>query len=367
MKQIETRATSDKTAQTDEIVLRTTDRIRLVFVPTLVKNTENPTACVRGEFIYQKKSIKGDWLPIADRSLNSLKVDQEHYQLELRSGELLQLMQELRSRYALYLNQKGIPRGKKRFAFLDLSEDRSRDFAELNDEEAAAALLTFVRWIVRSPRRNEAITRLAGMSVDRLPDLNALVGLAALKEAIEYWNANRTNSDEEFWQKALSDRAFVLSQLFAYPTVVIRKKAYVGGKQVNNRGGNVVDFLSRLKTTDSTALIEIKTPLTKLLGSEYRGVFPFSSELSGAVTQVLNYRQSLVSEFHAITSEETARLTLAEPRCLVIAGDSAELNTTAKKESFDLQRDRMQGVTVVTYDEMFDKLKTLMEVLQGTQ
>jgi hypothetical protein len=317
--------------------------------------------------LYQKKSVKGEWVSVADRSLNSLKVDEEHYQLELRSGELLALMQELRPRYALYLDQKGIPTGRKRFAFLSLSEDRSRDFSELNDQEAAAALLTFVRWIIRSPRRNEAITRLAGMSVDRLPDLNALVGLAALKEAIEYWNANRANSDEEFWQKALADRAFVLSQLFAYPTVVIRKKAYVGGKQITNRGGNVVDFLSKLKRTDSTALIEIKTPRTRLLGSEYRGVFPFSSELSGAVTQVLNYRQSLVSEFHAIMAEETTRPTLAEPRCLVIAGDSTELNTTTKKESFDLQRDRMQGVTVVTYDEMFDKLNMLMEVLQGTQ
>ena len=204
------------------------------------------------------------------------------------------------------------------------------------------------------------------MSVEKLPDLNALVGLAALKEAVEYWDQNRFNSDEEFWQQALSDRVFVLSQLFAFTTVVIREKVYVGSKQVTNRGGNVVDFLSRLKTTDSTALIEIKTPRTKLLASEYRGVFPFSSELSGAVTQVLNYRQSLISEFHAITAEESTRLTLAEPRCLVIAGDSTELNTNAKKERFDLQRDRIQGVTVVTYDEMFEKLKTLMEVLQGT-
>ncbi len=70
----------------------------------------------------------------------------------------------------------------------------------------------------------------------KLPDLNVIVGLAALKEAIEYWNVNRGNSDEEFWQKALSDRTFVLSQLFSYPTVVIQQKAYMGGKQITNRG-----------------------------------------------------------------------------------------------------------------------------------
>jgi hypothetical protein len=366
MKQIETQATSRQTATAGEIVLRLTDRVRLVFVPTLVKNTNNAQASVRGEFVYQKKSAKDQWISMADLSLGSLKSG-EHYKLELRSEELLFLMQELRPLYGLVINQGGIPKGKKRFAFLNLGEDQLKDFADLHKDEAAAALLTLLRWIVRTPRRNEAVSRLASMSVDKLPDLNVIVGLAALKEAIEYWNSNRTNSEEEFWQKALADRAFVLSQLFSYPTVVIQEKAYMGGKQITNRGGNLVDFFSKLESTDSTVLIEIKTPQTALLGSEYRtGVFPFSKDISGAMTQVLRYRQSLVNQFRDLTSGQPKPLTIGEPKCLVIAGNCSELNTPDKKESFELQRERLQGVTVITYDEMFRKLETLMDVLQAT-
>ena len=129
------------------------------------------------------------------------------------------------------------------------------------------------------------------MAPEQLPGLTALLGLSAVKDALSYWRQNQTNSSEAFWQQALTNRAYVLSQVFAYPVVVICSKAYVGGKQVSNRGGNVVDFLASVESTDAVVLIEIKTPQTKLLGSEYRdGVFPLSGELSGAIAQVLRYR-----------------------------------------------------------------------------
>lgn len=112
--------------------------------------------------------------------------------------------------------------------------------------------------------------------------------------------------------------------------------------------------------------MEIKTPQTKLLTSEYRaGAYPFSKDLAGAITQILRYRQSLTNEFHTATAGMSKPLIMAEPKCLVIAGDRAELDTADKRESFELLRERLQGVTVVTYDEMFRKLQTLMKVLQA--
>jgi hypothetical protein len=139
----------------------------------------------------------------------------------------------------------------------------------------------------------------------------------AVKDALSHWEQNETNTSEEFWQDALSKRSYVFSQVFAYPVVVIRPKAYVGGKQVSNTGGNVVDFLAAAESTDAVVLIEIKTPQTKLLGPEYRsGVFPLSVSLSGAIAQALRYRQSLMREFNSIMAERSKPLTLGEPRCL---------------------------------------------------
>lgn len=50
-------------------------------------------------------------------------------------------------------------------------------------------------------------------------------------------------------------------------------------------------YLSK-KLSQNVALIEIKTPCTEIIGKSYRGTFSFSYELSGAVNQVLNYRDN---------------------------------------------------------------------------
>ena len=194
-----------------------------------------------------------------------------------------------------------------------------------------------------------------------------MFGLAAVKSALMHWKSNQANDDEAFWQRTLGERAFVLSQVFAYPIVIIGEKMYVGGKDITNKRGNVADFLGRIRSTGSVVLIEIKTPQTKLLGSQYRNdVFPLSAELSGAVAQALKYRQNLVSEFHTLMRRESGAL-LAEPRCLVVAGNTtSQLVTPGMRESFELHRDRLQGVTIVGYDELFDRLESTVSLLEGT-
>ena len=46
--------------------------------------------------------------------------------------------------------------------------------------------------------------------------------------------------------------------------------SFVGGKIVKNVDGKIVDYLYRNDLTKNVALIEIKTPETKLLENEYR-------------------------------------------------------------------------------------------------
>ena len=77
------------------------------------------------------------------------------------------------------------------------------------------------------------------------------------------------------------------------------------------------------------------------------------------------YRQSLMRRFDSITAELPSRMTLGEPRCVVIAGNSAELSGQHMKENFELQRERMQGVTIITYDELFLRLERLVTLLEA--
>lgn len=373
MKEIETRSTSLKTAECSPISLRQLDHVRLVFVPTLVENEANPEACVRGHFVYQKKRTKDEWAPIASTALSSLKSG-EGFRLELHSQELLTLLKALGPLYRLY-RQQGIPRGRSTFVrveaglarFFALGESDLTAFLESHKDDATTTLLKLLRWLATSPKAGEAASKLATMAPGQLPDLTALIGLAALKDALSYWEQQGTNSSEEFWQHALTERAYVLSQVFAYPVVVIKSKAYVGGKGISNKGGNIVDFLASVESTDAVVLIEIKTPQTPLLGQEYRdGVFPLSTDMTGAVAQVLRYRQSLMKEFHSIMAERAKPPTLGEPRCLVVAGLAGrELTSGVKRENFELQRERLQGVSIVTYDELFRRLKNVMALFQG--
>ncbi|HZN51684.1 MAG TPA: Shedu immune nuclease family protein, partial [Methylomirabilota bacterium] len=131
----------------------------------------------------------------------------------------------------------------------------------------------------------------------------------------------------------------------------------------------LVDFLVRNSLTSNAALIEIKTPATKLLAVRpYRGgVYTTSEDLSGAVMQVLNYRFSLQNEFKSLTAGLPGRLDAFEPRCVVIVGKTQEIrNDDIKRRSFELFRGHSQGVVVITFDELFEKTRRLINVLETT-
>ena len=199
-----------------------------------------------------------------------------------------------------------------------------------------------------------------------LSDVNALVGLANLRAVLRIWKDNVDNAAEEFWQGVFKRHAFILSQIFAYPIAVICDKAYVGGKRVDNLHGSLLDFLGRVPASGSAVLIEIKTPRTPLLGAEYRDeVFPLSSHVGGAIAQVLHYRETLLSNLSHLVKGRPGLLSTSEPRCVVIAGNAEEqLTDEGRKGSFERARERLFGVTVITYDELFGRVAGLIELLE---
>lgn len=187
-----------------------------------------------------------------------------------------------------------------------------------------------------------------------------------LKRMLELWDEHKDNADEEFWQSTLSHNAFLLSHLFSFPVILLEDKAYVGGKGIDNRGGNLVDYLVTNHLTDNTALVEIKTPKTKLLSSQpYRGgVFSAFSDLVGAVMQVSNYKHSLIEECGDLVRQSEEEFYAFNPRCLVVVGTfEDEITDQRRRKSFELFRSGLKDVEIVTYDEMFSKARHLLGVL----
>jgi len=364
---VEITSTSPYSAVCTDVVLRELQLVRMIFRPQIVENPSDPGACVKGTFIYQKKGLRETWEDLPPTSLRTVRKGEE-YHLELHSGELRHLLREIGPLYRLY-RREGVPQGRQEFvkigeqlaAFLDLTEAELNEFLASNRTHATLTLRRLMRWLSRNPAVAQQL------SAEELPELNALVGLANLKAVLEIWRGNNTNGQEEFWQATLTKYAFVLSQLFAYPVVVVQGKAYVGGKRLDNKHGNLVDFLGRVSSSGAAVLIEIKTPQTSLLDRIYRqDVYPPSRDLTGAIAQVLQYRETLMQEFHAVTHGEKGWLS-SDPRCVVICGSvTRELTTPAQKQSFERFRERVIGVTLITYDELFARVEGLVKLLESS-
>jgi hypothetical protein len=188
-------------------------------------------------------------------------------------------------------------------------------------------------------------------------------GLDELESAVRFWDEAGKDESEEFWQSALSEHGFVLSQLFAAPTIVIEEKPYVGGKEVSNLGGSVADFLLQNSLTESVTLVEIKRPDTPLLGNEYRQrVFAPSSELAGAVAQAQRHRDLLLKQFNTLT-EGKADFWPYDPLAVVIIGDTATIDGEDQRRSFELFRRGLKDIQIVTFDEVFGQARALLELI----
>ncbi len=193
-----------------------------------------------------------------------------------------------------------------------------------------------------------------------------------LRGLLKIWEENKHNANEKFWEDIFHSNQLVLSQVFSFPVTIFQKQAYVGGKGVSNRGGNVTDFLMQNPVSENVLLVEIKTPESKLLGSSYREtVYSINNDLTGAIIQVSIQRDSLLKEYTRLACEgrdnNEREFQALHPHCLVIAGNlEKEIKSSSKKrKSFELFRSGLKDVQIITYDELFYKIETLLRLLEN--
>lgn len=180
-------------------------------------------------------------------------------------------------------------------------------------------------------------------------------------QIIQKWHANKTNDNEEFWQTIFNENPYVLTQIFSVPVVFIKDKAYVGGMNIDRQDAKFVDYLYANESSNDALLIELKTPVTKLLGRKYRkGVHNPSSELSGSIVQALDYRRELSSNIKNISDGTSHTIDIFNPRCIIVVGNASdELDSDIKRKSFELFRTSLKDIEIITYDELFKKAENL--------
>ena len=179
---------------------------------------------------------------------------------------------------------------------------------------------------------------------------------------VEIYKKKYKTSHKQFDKYFIFIEQWVLAQIFACPCTIFADKAYVGGKGINNSGGNLCDFIYQNSLSQNVALIEIKTPCTELIGNQYRGTYSFSYELSGAINQVLNYRDKLTKEYYSLCHQSSEPFEVLSPKCVVIIGKMASL-TPGQVAAFENFRNSLSNVLILTFDELYQRIVDLIAVL----
>ncbi len=376
-KTVDVISTSSVTADASPIVLNKTDMLRFRFVPILVSNEKEPYKSVSGKIVFEKKQKKDDLFPTDDNtnatdkvSRGSIKIG-NWMELQLDTSETYALYTGLKQLYELYESMGEIPYGPATYArvdsslkqFLSIIQDDPSAARLIGKEENYELVKILLRLITQTDSLESLKRSLSELQNDNLQHLSSSLNLEKLKRIEVLMRDNLENGDEEFWQsKVFKENQWVLSQIFACSCTIFADKAYVGGKSIANKGGNVCDFIYQNKLSQNIALIEIKTPCTEIIGSPYRGTYSFSHELSGAVNQVLNYRDKFTKEYYSLCKNGNDKFELLMPKCVVVIGKIATL-TTEQIAAFENYRNSLNNIIIITFDELYERISDLIAIL----
>ena len=332
------------------IVLRETNTTRLIFEPIWVDVSDNP---LRGGFRFQRKSLNETWEEYESKSLGSLHMDEE-YKLNLKPGEVYELLSKFTEIHNV-LKQHGHISGP--------------NVIELNRGNVEGVFLQ----IGKIENREWVIEQLKQLEHDRFENLGNAIGRAKLEKAINNVRTNLSNSDEGFWQDFFEANTWILQQVFSFPVIYLQGETYLGGKNSSGRsgsGGSATDFLLRNGANGSFAVIEIKTPLSGLIGPLYRGeagsggsneTYQAHGDLSGGIVQMENQICTAIEYFRTTIGSDYPDLNRLDPTGVLIIGNFSSLNE-GQKRSFNLFRKSLGKNLVYTYDELIAKLELLREV-----
>jgi len=356
--QYTTTSTSKHTASVSDRVLSETTMTRKVLRAELVKNEKNPDAVVRITIVHQRKKKEDEWEDLPAESLAKLKAG-EQAKMALDTKETLQLYEELQAVSKIY-EEKGIQWGKKR-----LIVGFDTELLKITPQRKAV-----IQSLLDQNHSEEVWDEL----VDKQPDLATKLSQARLQqkraEALrEFEESLKAGRDELYWQKFFERNTWIFGYGLKYQFLhTIQAQPHYGGMAVSGKGDERGDYLTAsVGDVRFTVLVEIKKPDTDLLKhDQYRnGVYAASPELAGAISQVqVNCRKW---EIEGCTLEQNQEMLKDEnaftirPKGILVIGSTAQLNDLYQRNSFELFRRNTANPEIITFDELFQRARYIVE------
>ena len=350
--------TSANSAESRESVVLWTSpnaRRRLAFCFNIHNNPQEPDACISGELRYQSKRSADQFVDEPSLLLNELHAKQwTRYKLPSRA--VLELYRVLRGLYKVH-ETRGVPRREYLLTPVDYREEESLPSAD--------ALGKLVAWLRRSGNPTELADALTGFDPDNVRFLNTASAVVALSALLQDWR-QLEQSPEPDWHDLLLRHEWVVQQILGQPLILFQDEAVVSSSNVHRKKAAYVDFMYRNPHTAAIALVEIKVPRTPLLKDRpYRGeAYSPSEDLVAGVAQVQYYRATFQRDIKTLM-RDTVYLELASPKSVLIIGDTATLDTDAKRSSFERFRSGVQDVQVIAFDELRSRVEGFLAVVTG--
>ncbi len=356
--QYEIQRTSFQSAVVSDKVLAETKTTRLVLRADIVDNPHNSDAKVRISLVHQRKSLKGAWEDAPTEPLSTLKAG-EQVKLTLHSEPTLELFRQLVSLYTI------ATKWKIGFGKTSLVVGQEEEIVQANASRANVIKLLLARGY------SDDIWR-ALVNVN--PDLATQLSYARIhgerQKALEEFHANLGQKrGEDWWQIFFEQNTWIFGYGLSYQFLKpVQNQPHYGGQTLGGTGTEKGDFLQRTEAqVKFTVLVEIKKPDTALLAPKlYRNAaWQLGEDLTGGVTQLqANCRRW---EIEGSRTEENREglsddgVCTIQPKGILVIGQTAQLSETTKKNTFELFRRNVVNPEILTFDELFERAKFIVE------
>lgn len=191
-------------------------------------------------------------------------------------------------------------------------------------------------------------------------------GLAEFKEKLE-----KSACKEDDWKDFFVRHKWVFGLGLELKYLEeLQIEATVGGAGLSGAGSARADGMLATCSESSryTVALEIKTSQTKLLeaykGREKGGAWKASYELGGGIAQVQNYcyRWEKEGQYSDLNMKALDGITTVWPKGVLVIGHTAEFEGEPMKvKAFHRLRESLHAPTIITFDELYQRAKFIVE------
>lgn len=372
MDKFTTNSTSRYSLKVNEpIIIEEGNSTRKIFIAEINDKKIDSGETVSGTIIHQRKSRKEEWENIESINLNSLKGG-EGVKIKLRSAHIKKLYDGLTKLYAL--STKGVSYGHQEYVV-----GTSNEIINVPGKRRE-----YIEQLLKKNFGEEIWKEL----VNKNPDLATKLSLARIQKNREIalrefeTNIHDKSKDESYWQKFFMENDWILGYGLNYKFLTITTdQPNYGGINYTGKGKQKGDYLTNTESSDIkfTVLVEIKRPNTFLLAKKPRtseniryrnGAWLLGSELLGGVSQLQinckTWQKSSEDIQNRLLIQQ--RIYTVQPKGILLIGDTSQFeNDSEKLTSFELFRQGLTNIEILTYDELLERAKFIVGNLKNTE